>query len=343
MDPLTTPSEKRPRSRAWRRRLGAGVVVGSLALGWLAGGTPAPFGLLGPVAEASAIAMPEGAVFVPVVPARLVDTRQTASPMVAGETRSMAMAGTAGIPSDAVGVIVNLTAVHPTRSTWLAAWPTGVDRPATSVLNVAVGDVVQNAVTVRLGNGGSFDLYNSAGSVDVVVDLSGYFVPGSGAPGPQGPAGPPGERGPQGEKGEAGLDGTDGTDGTDGGSPVVGGRVEFVDAADASGYFGLFSLENLAAARSGAEARIPAEGTLRNIVFQAESTTQDVTVTIERNGTDTAATCTLTAAAGSCAIAAPLSFVAGDTLSVEIANAAGATVRSLRWTAWFDTAATVGP
>jgi PKD domain/Right handed beta helix region len=51
-----------------------------------------------------------------------------------------------------------------------------------SNLNYFVGKTISNEAMVRTGSDGVFDLTNSGnGSVDVIVDLSGYFTPGAGA------------------------------------------------------------------------------------------------------------------------------------------------------------------
>ncbi len=53
-------------------------------------------------------------------------------------------------------------------------------RPGTSSLNFNVGQTVANAVTAQLGgNPGSVDVYHhSAGSTQVIADLTGWFVQG---------------------------------------------------------------------------------------------------------------------------------------------------------------------
>ena len=55
-------------------------------------------------------------------------------------------------------------------------YPTGVDRPETANLNFVAGQTVQNLVVAKLGANGKVDLFNLAGTVDIVADLNGYFV-----------------------------------------------------------------------------------------------------------------------------------------------------------------------
>jgi hypothetical protein len=64
-------------------------------------------------------------------------------------------------------------------------YPTGVTRPTASNLNFPAGRTEANSVTVKLGTNGQVDIYNNAGSTNVIADVSGYFV-GSDTIAPQG-------------------------------------------------------------------------------------------------------------------------------------------------------------
>ena len=126
--------------------------------------------------------------FVPIAPCRLADTRPSPNrigdngTLAAGDTRTLAVRGSHGncaIPADAVGVSLNVTATDATASTFLTFWPEG-QRPLTSSLNPAPGQPpTPNAVTTLLSGAGSFNLYNLAGSVNVIIDVTGYHVSGS--------------------------------------------------------------------------------------------------------------------------------------------------------------------
>lgn len=127
---------------------------------------------------------------VTVDPARILDTRSglgvaSAGPVTAGSTISVQVAGVGGVPADATGVVVTLTATQATDASFVAAWPSGQPQPTTSVLNFTAGEDIANTVTMSLGTGGKIDLFNSAGSVDLLADVTGYLVPsGSGPAGP---------------------------------------------------------------------------------------------------------------------------------------------------------------
>ena len=121
-------------------------------------------------------------------PARILDTRQpTGVPAIApvGPAGSITVqvTGVGGVPANATGVIVTLTGTGATTATFVTATPTGTPRSTTSVLNVTPGQDIANTVTMALGTGGKIDLYNNAGKIDLVADVTGYLLPGApGAP-----------------------------------------------------------------------------------------------------------------------------------------------------------------
>ncbi len=127
----------------------------------------------------------EGGGFTPSTPSRLVETR-TGLPTVdgggprgilsGGQTLTVAATGRAGIPATGVGAVVfTLTAVDATQATFLAAWPTGGQRPMTSNLNPAGPAAVANLVVAKVGLDGSVSIVNDSGSTNVIVDVAGWL------------------------------------------------------------------------------------------------------------------------------------------------------------------------
>jgi hypothetical protein len=118
-----------------------------------------------------------------IAPIRIVDTRPGSFtyggvkvPWGAEETRSVQAAGLSTIPSDAVGIVVNITALNATtKDTFLTVFPTGSQRPAASTLNPVPGEIAFNAATVLLSNG-TFDVYNYSGTVDLIIDVTAYLT-----------------------------------------------------------------------------------------------------------------------------------------------------------------------
>jgi len=125
--------------------------------------------------------------FVPITPCRLADTRTGANigtrttALHPTETHSFAVWGTNGnctIPTTATGVVANVTAIGATATTFLTIFPSDASRPNTSNLNPLAGSPpTPNQVTVALSAGGAVSIYNDAGTVNLIIDLAGYYTP----------------------------------------------------------------------------------------------------------------------------------------------------------------------
>lgn len=154
----------------------------------------------------------DGAVVVPLSPARILDTRTgngaAAAAVQPGQTITLQVTGRGGVPANATGVVLNLTVNGPDGAGFVSAYPTGEARPNASVINYTDGEDIANMITATLGSGGRLDLYNAQGTVQLIADVAGYLVPGEGgAQGPAGPQGPAGLQGPQGVQGIQGVPG----------------------------------------------------------------------------------------------------------------------------------------
>jgi hypothetical protein len=128
--------------------------------------------------------------FSPVSPSRACDTRAAgggiapnqcnpsgASPIAAGGVLTFNVhTATDNIPASGVtAVVFNLTAIAPTRSTVLTAYPSNVTRPTASNVNVNAGTTLPNRVIVAVSPTGTVSIWNSVGSVNVAVDVDGWF------------------------------------------------------------------------------------------------------------------------------------------------------------------------
>ena len=112
-------------------------------------------------------------------PARAaVVARPTGTALVRGVERGFAVAGQAGVPVDAAAVLLNITAVVSAGAGFLTAYPCGTPMPGVSNINMVAGQTVPNAVLVAPGVGGKICIVSSV-SVDVLIDVSGYFAAGS--------------------------------------------------------------------------------------------------------------------------------------------------------------------
>ncbi len=123
--------------------------------------------------------------FVPLVPARLLDTRVGLGAPIgrvgAGSTVHLQVGDRGGVPElGAASVVLNLTAVLPTSSGHVTVFPTGQGRPRSSSLNFEPGQTTANVVTVALGAGGQVTMTNSSsGSTDLLADVVGYYLAGT--------------------------------------------------------------------------------------------------------------------------------------------------------------------
>ena len=116
--------------------------------------------------------------YVPITPVRVVDTRVSGGRLPAGVPRTFAVGGTPRIPSNAVAVTGNLTAVLPTQAGWVGLTSAPTATPATSALNLPAGDTRANGVTMRLGSDGKLAAVfkGQTGSTHLILDVTGYFV-----------------------------------------------------------------------------------------------------------------------------------------------------------------------
>ena len=120
--------------------------------------------------------------FTPVTPQRFLDTRTglgaAKAKVGAGRTITVTVPG---LPAGVSSIVVNVTATNTTATGYVRVWPYGQPLPSTSSLNFTANKTVPNLVMVRVGPGGRISLNNSAGTTDLIADLSGYFAPDLGS------------------------------------------------------------------------------------------------------------------------------------------------------------------
>lgn len=158
----------------------------------LADGTTYTFGVIarnaiGDSPATAAGAATPGPALVPVTPQRIADTRPgeqvafppTKAPLVPGTPLEVPVGGAFGVPANAAGAALNVTAVRGAVNGYLTVYPCG-SPPATPASNVnyTAGQVVASAVVSGLGTGGKVCVASSS-QVEVVVDLNGWLPTGS--------------------------------------------------------------------------------------------------------------------------------------------------------------------
>ncbi len=119
--------------------------------------------------------------FVPITPARLLDTRtpgpsSSGQPIGSGDALTLPILGRGGVPGSGVqSVALNVTATRTQASGYVTTWPANTPQPDTSSLNyVAAGRSVPNHVVAPI-NGGAVSFF-SFGGTDLLVDVMGYWL-----------------------------------------------------------------------------------------------------------------------------------------------------------------------
>ena len=132
--------------------------------------------------EATSAAAPSGALFYPLTPCRLLDTRNATGPfggpaLAAGAARSFALSqAPCGVPADAAAVAVNVSTTDATATGTLTLYPGTGAAPGTTTVPFRPGAIRSNNAIMGLA-GGVLSAVNTAstGQVHVIVDVSGYL------------------------------------------------------------------------------------------------------------------------------------------------------------------------
>ena len=135
--------------------------------GWVSGGT-----------------LPAPGTFVATDPVRLLDTRTNngySGRVPAGGDVVLRIAGRGPVPARGAGAVaLNITVTNPASAGVVTAFPSGMTVPLASNVNYVAGQTVANMAVVRLGADGSVVLRNSSsGTIDLVADVTGFFVEGT--------------------------------------------------------------------------------------------------------------------------------------------------------------------
>ena len=151
-------------------------VGGKVSIYNFAGNTDVLADVVGYYTASGAPSVAGGGLFHAMAPNRFLDTRTMGGTLGAGGTKALQITGREGIPDDAVGVVMNVTATNTSEAGYLTVFPVGAAQPTTSSLNFVPGQTVPNLVMSKLG-GGSVNIFNFAGSTDVVADVVGWYGP----------------------------------------------------------------------------------------------------------------------------------------------------------------------
>jgi hypothetical protein len=128
---------------------------------------------------------PTGASVVAVPPARVLETRSTATSVtVDGESSAIGrrtadtvtelrIGGRAGVPVGAGSVVLNVTITEPVRAGFVSVYACGSPRPNAASVNFVAGQTVANLVVADLDAGGKVCVYTMS-ATHLVVDVMAY-------------------------------------------------------------------------------------------------------------------------------------------------------------------------
>jgi hypothetical protein len=99
-------------------------------------------------------------------------------PVGPNSTTPFPVTGHGGVPATGVrAVLLNVETVNQTGASHLQLFPDGEQQsPDTAMLDVWPGQTRENVAAVVVGADGKVDVYNFAGSADLVINLQGYFT-----------------------------------------------------------------------------------------------------------------------------------------------------------------------
>jgi alpha-tubulin suppressor-like RCC1 family protein len=112
--------------------------------------------------------------FIPFNPKRVLDTRNGSGALGPRGHHLLDLADE--LPLTATGVVMNLTGVDATASTYVTAWADVGEAPNASNLNLTPGQTVANAAVVAFSNDRIVAMVNNAGDVHLIADLAGVFA-----------------------------------------------------------------------------------------------------------------------------------------------------------------------
>jgi len=167
-DALKAPEARSVHSAVWTGS--AMLVWGGASTGYLASS-----GFLND--GAAYCPLPSPSSFFTVAPCRLFDSR-TGPWLASGAERTIAVAGSCGIPAGASAAAVNLTAVGASGDGSLGAYPTPGQPTGLGIVDFGARQTRANNAIVLLSSSGALTLQalvGQSGVTDAVVDVVGFF------------------------------------------------------------------------------------------------------------------------------------------------------------------------
>jgi hypothetical protein len=175
---------------SFRRGSGATAAISILATIAIFGAQQVPAAAAARTPAAAPATASAASNYTPITPGfRILDTRSglcggnVCHALGAGSTLNLQVTGYVdpgtgnSVPAGASAVVINVTAVGGSSYSLLTVYPAGTSRPSASNINFPAGIALANLVTSELSSGGALTIYNALGTVNVIGDIEGYFMP----------------------------------------------------------------------------------------------------------------------------------------------------------------------
>lgn len=131
---------------------------------------------------------PAQAIYVPITPCRMIDTRSAGGRLQAGTTRNFKVRGSTGfaaqggnpagcgIPATATAVTVSVSSTNMAGTGYFRVWPYGQSEPNATIAHYQLGPITTTGGTMTLGSG-AWDITMKAydAGASPVVDVTGYY------------------------------------------------------------------------------------------------------------------------------------------------------------------------
>ncbi len=96
-------------------------------------------------------------------------------PVGPAQSITVQVGGVGGVPLTATAVVANVTVAGTVSGGFLTAYPGGTLPTVSDVNWTGPGEIVPNLVVVKLSSSGTITIYNNSGTVDVLVDVLGWY------------------------------------------------------------------------------------------------------------------------------------------------------------------------
>ena len=130
------------------------------------------------------------AVFVPITPCRIADTRLGGGLIANAATRTFQVTGSSGfsgqggkssgcnVPASAKSVALTATAVGATNHGYVTLYPSGASKPVSTALSFTKTATISGAADATIGTSGQIRAYvGGSGATDLILDVNGYYSP----------------------------------------------------------------------------------------------------------------------------------------------------------------------